>query len=871
MYRILPILSLLYCGSLVAQNCPLSGLGVLDSPAAFVTATDQTTDAQGWTHFYNCAEGKIIVSLFLNGQSIGDVANGLEVKSGTLMGYGQGGQNLSNADYIDNDLWVTTNRYWQIKGATATNAPIRVRHYFNDTDVSDVHQAVSSTGFVVDEPTDLYFYIVGDAELHPYSTSVQTNNGTFNLYDMAPGATPDWVYGSLNDFYFAEMEIDDHRLSGSGGLLIFQNNSPVSIGGSVRTEGNEPVPGVEVFCGSSSDITTTNAAGQYQCTDVPLNTPYVIDPEKNVLERPGISVLDLVGINRGYANLTQLSPYEALAGDADNSGNLTAADNGLLRDLILAKTDVLPNEFFQFVPQAYQFPNPNNPFSPLPPDQIEVTPTASSNSQNFVAVKTGDVWQETDFPNDPPITLDPSFLLEDITSCGAGDDVVMPLRVVDFASIHGFQFTMTWDPEVLQYSGVENFGLDMFSALNVGTNFVDEGKLTVVWFTPDITTANTVADNDAIMDVRFAVVGSNGDNTTLSFANEPTPVQVLRANLSDANVGYSLGTVTVTNNTTIQVSDVQIEASSCEANATGGIDISVSGGNGNFSYAWSNGATTQDISNLAPGAYSVTISDGMNCPRVAGPFDVAQPNPLAIADAQLVEIECPGATDGQILLTTAGGTAPYSYQWSNGAVTEDLTQLPEGEYSVTITDANGCTVEELFVVPNPGKVYISLTVTDATSSDAADGALTVTNIFGGTPPYQYEWDMGATTASVDNLPPGNYSVTITDAEGCQSMYAYTVGVLTSLRDLQAKGFQLRVQPNPIRPGEMAYLVLTNPQGRSVQFRMFDMSSRQVQSTRFDLQRGETTHYFRAPETRGTYLIQVLPQGAGAKSIRVAVQ
>ena len=870
MFRSLLLLCVLpFCAS--AQNCPLGGLGLLDSPAAFVTATDQTTDAQGWTHFYNCAEGKIIVSLQLNGQDIGTLATGLQVKSGTLTGFGQGGQNLSNADYIDNDLWVTTNRYWQLTGAQATTAPIKVRYYFDDTDVSDVHQAVSSTGFVVDEPTDLYFYMVNGAELHPFSTAVQTNNGVFSLYDMAPGATPDWSYGTFNDFYYAEMEIDDHRLSGSGGLLIFQNNNPVSVGGNVRTEGMEPLPGIEVFCGGSDDITTTNAAGQYMCTDVPLNVPYFIDPEKNVLERPGISVLDLVGINKGYAGLTQLSPYQALAGDADNSGNLTAADNGLLRDLILAKTDVLPNEFFQFVPQDYVFPNPNNPFSPMPPDQIMVTPTASSNTQNFIGIKTGDVWQEGDFPNDPPITLDPSFVLEDITSCGAGDDVVMPLRVVDFASIHGFQFTMTWDPTVLQYSGVENFGLDMFSALNVGTDFVDEGKLTVAWFTPSITTANTMADNEAIMDVRFSVVGVNGDNTTLSFANSPTPVQVLRANLSDANVAYSLGGVTVTNNTTIQVTNVQIEASSCEANATGGVDITVSGGNGSYQYAWSNGATTQDLSNLAPGTYSVTISDGMNCPRVAGPYEVPQPNPLSIADAQLIEIECPGATDGQIQLTTAGGTAPYSYQWSNGANTEDLTNLSEGEYAVTITDANGCTVEEVFVVPNPGKVYISLTVTDATSADAADGALTVTNVFGGTPPYNYEWDMGATTASVDNLPPGNYSVTITDAEGCQSIYAYTVGVLTSFAEFQARGFQMRVQPNPIRPGEMAYLVLTNPQGRNVQFRMFDMSSRQVQSTRFDLNRGETTHYFRAPDVRGTYLIQVLPQGAGAKSIRVAVQ
>ena len=871
MYRILLLLLFSTAGLLRAQNCPLAGLDVLDGPAAFVTATDQTTDAQGWTHFYNCAEGKIIVSLFLDGQDIGSVADDLTVKSGTLATYGQGGQNLSNADYIDNDLWVTTNRYWQITGASPTTQPIRVRHYFNDTDVSDVHQAVDGTGFVVDEPTDLYFYTVSDAELHPFSTSVQSNNGTFTLFDMAPGATPDWAYGSFNGFYFAELEIDDHRLSGAGGLLIFQNNNPVSVGGNVRTADDEPVSGVEVFCGSSNDITTTNPAGQYTCTNVPLNTPYVIDPEKNVLERPGISVLDLVGINRSYAGLTQLSPYEALAGDADNSGNLTAADHALLRDIILAKTDILPNEFFQFVPQAYAFPDPNNPFSPMPPDQITVTPTASNNDQHFVAIKTGDVWQESDFPNDPPITLDPSFVLDDLTSCGAGDDVIMPLRVVDFASIHGFQFTLTWDPAVLSYSGVENFGLDLFSALNVGTDFVDDGKLTVAWFTPDITTANTVADNDAIMDIRFAVVGTDGDNTTLSFANDPTPVQVLRANLSDANVGYTLGTVFVTNNTTIQVADVQIEASSCEANATGGIDIAVTGGNGNFTYEWSNGATTEDLANLAPGTYSVTITDGLNCPRVAGPYEVAQPNPLNVADVELVEIECPGATDGQIQLTTAGGTAPYTYLWSNGATTEDLTDLPEGEYSVTITDANGCTVEELFVVPNPGKVYISLTVTDATGNDMADGALTVTNVFGGTPPYQYEWDMGATTASVDNLPPGNYSVTITDAEGCQSIYGYTVGVLTSLADFQAQGFKMRVQPNPIRPGEMAYLVLTNPQGRSVQFRMFDMSSRQVQSARFELNRGETTHYFRAPDVRGTYLIQVLPQGAGAKSIRVAVQ
>src|SRR5690606_32058687 len=114
----------------------------------------------------------------------------------------------------------------------------------------------------------------------------------------------------------------------------------------------------------------------------------------------------------------------------------------------------------------------------------------------------------------------------------------------------------------------------------------------------------------------------------------------------------------------------------------------------------------------------------------------------------------------------SGGTAPFSYVWSNGATTQDISGLSSGTYSVTITDAAGCVITRNKYVHGQTPISISLSSTDPTCWNS-DGSLTA-NVSGGTAPYTYQWNSNVTTPTLSNIPEGGYAVHVTDANGCQA-------------------------------------------------------------------------------------------------------
>ena len=138
----------------------------------------------------------------------------------------------------------------------------------------------------------------------------------------------------------------------------------------------------------------------------------------------------------------------------------------------------------------------------------------------------------------------------------------------------------------------------------------------------------------------------------------------------------------------LEISDVLITSVKCNGEANGSIDITVVGGILPYTFAWSNGATTEDLTNVVAGTYSVTITDG-NATQITQSYTVTEPAPIAVVDS-ITNVSVAGGSDGSIDITVSGGTLPYSYLWSTGAITEDISGLPSGNYDVTITDANGC-------------------------------------------------------------------------------------------------------------------------------------------------------------------------------------
>ena len=136
------------------------------------------------------------------------------------------------------------------------------------------------------------------------------------------------------------------------------------------------------------------------------------------------------------------------------------------------------------------------------------------------------------------------------------------------------------------------------------------------------------------------------------------------------------------------------------------VDLSVIGGTAPYSYLWSNGATTQDINSLTAGYYSVLVTDANGCSAIIGDTVL---QPLAFTSSAILQnINCYSQNTGAINLSVNGGTAPYTYLWSNSANTQDLNNLLAGTYSVTITDASNCVITNSFVLSQPqiGRAHV---------------------------------------------------------------------------------------------------------------------------------------------------------------------
>jgi len=216
---------------------------------------------------------------------------------------------------------------------------------------------------------------------------------------------------------------------------------------------------------------------------------------------------------------------------------------------------------------------------------------------------------------------------------------------------------------------------------------------------------------------------------------------------------------------------LKLSLSANESETTGGsVDLTVTGGTGSYSYVWSNGATTEDLHDLAPGKYIVTVTDASGCYAVS---DTALITGYPLISITSVNALCAGGNTGQASASVTQGTAPYNYVWSNGATTPSIINLTAGTYTITVTDSKGLSKTSSIVITEPTPIALSLTATNVTCAQANNGSITAT-INGGTSPYQFNWSNGTTTNSITELSPATYTLNITDANGCSNSTSYVI-------------------------------------------------------------------------------------------------
>lgn len=214
---------------------------------------------------------------------------------------------------------------------------------------------------------------------------------------------------------------------------------------------------------------------------------------------------------------------------------------------------------------------------------------------------------------------------------------------------------------------------------------------------------------------------------------------------------------------------------------TGSIDLTVTGGSpGNYTYSWStdNGsgliAGAEDQVALTAGTYNVVVIDSNLCVSSAD-ITLTQPQALSITLAPThITCDAPGFDNGSIDLTVTGGVAPYSFSWSNGSVTEDISGLTAGMYTVTVTDVNGCQVIDSVRINLPPPVQYNSVTSDyngfnISCNGMSNGYINITPVSGDAP-FVYSWTgpEGFTSAqqNITGLRAGQYLLTVTDVNSC---------------------------------------------------------------------------------------------------------
>ncbi|AEA43498.1 T9SS type A sorting domain-containing protein [Fluviicola taffensis] len=269
----------------------------------------------------------------------------------------------------------------------------------------------------------------------------------------------------------------------------------------------------------------------------------------------------------------------------------------------------------------------------------------------------------------------------------------------------------------------------------------------------------------------YAIYWSTG--STLSSVSNLSSGQYL-VSVTDANGCLSTSTAMVGSNGLSQTGITT--GASCYGSTNGAINVTVSGGVAPLVYAWSSGATTEDITGCVGGPYELTITDASGCVSTAT-YVVQEPQQIMLNQMTVTQPAC-SATNGQAVASFNGGTAPFTYAWTNavgtaiGGNSGTLTNIGAGTFTCTLTDVNGCTFSTSALVSNNfGPTLAIDTIIDASCSN--NGQIQLTVISGN--PTAYLWTNGAITQNITNLSPGNYSVSVAGASGCITVLGGTVG------------------------------------------------------------------------------------------------
>ncbi|MCC6725807.1 MAG: T9SS type A sorting domain-containing protein [Saprospiraceae bacterium] len=334
-----------------------------------------------------------------------------------------------------------------------------------------------------------------------FSPNINETGLTVDCGDVGQIPIEMWVTDASGnqDFCTTFLVVQDNmNACGNGGTPLV-----AGVAGTILNEVGQNVQNVHVNLNDPlAQSVMTNASGAFDFTPIQMGLDYTISPEKDANILNGVSTYDMVLIRRHVLGMEYLdSPYKLIAADVNHSNGITTYDMVEMQKAILQITTAFTNNTsWRFVDAAYQFPNAANPFQEAFPEVYNINDLSGNmNAVNFVAIKVGDVNasavpNDFDAPSEDRSGETLKFSLKD-ESLKAGQAYQLDITSENFKDIIGYQFTLRFDVEQLDFQSVEMGGLPDLSESNFGFRLLDEGVLTTSWNGNEPTTM----PNDAVL------------------------------------------------------------------------------------------------------------------------------------------------------------------------------------------------------------------------------------------------------------------------------------------------------------------------------------------------------------------------------------
>jgi len=360
------------------------------------------------------------------------------------------------------------------------------------------------------------------------------------------------------------------------------------------------------------------------------------------------------------------------------------------------------------------------------------------------------------------------------TSCHDGNDGSIQIYVAGASEPLNINWSNLEDTELIENLEAGQYTVtvtDAASCMSIETYEIESPLL--IAYTESITDENC-GDGEGIVSLTitggtepYTVDWSNGDSGLMTDELSAGRYYFTITDSEFCEVYDSVDIVNYVGNCVpdcdIAITNYFVENEIC-GNSNGSIDLTVFTSNPPFSAEWSNWETTTDISGLYEGEYTVTFTDAENCELIETYNITNEAGTLDIISVSSFNEYC-GQTDGSINITVSGGALPYSYNWSNGETTEDLTDIPAGNYSVTVTDGNYCSVVTSTAITNE-TTGLNYVWGNAVNEICGNGNGSIDIIIEGIGVLDYDWSSGQISEDLMNISEGTYQCTVTDQYGC---------------------------------------------------------------------------------------------------------